>query len=105
MSCTVATSCTVIPLGDRILVKRMPDETRTPGGLVIPDTAQGKSNKGTVSAVGPGKILDNGKLSDMPVKVGDAILFNSYSGTEVTMGGEKYLIMSANDILATINED
>ena len=92
----------VKPLGDRILVQRVEAEERTKGGIVLPDTAKEKPKEGKVIAVGSGKVLDNGERSAVAVKAGDRVLFTSYSGTEVKVDGEEYLIMKEDDILAVI---
>ncbi len=93
---------TLKPLNDRVLVKRLESEEKTAGGLYIPDTAKEKPSKGEVIAVGPGKVADNGQRVDMDVKVGDAVLFNKYAGTEVKIDGVEYLVMREDDILAVI---
>jgi chaperonin GroES len=85
------------PLADRVVVKPAPAETKTASGLVIPDTAKEKPQKGTVMAVGPGK-----KDEPTSLKVGDAILYGKYAGTEVTVDGEDYLIMRESDVFAVI---
>lgn len=88
------------PLHDRILVKRVDPESEVKGGIVIPDTAKEKPQEGIVVAVGNGKIRDNGTRLDMTVKEGDRILFGKYSGNEVKLEGEEYLIMREEDVLA-----
>ncbi len=90
------------PLQDRILVKRMEEETTTKGGIIIPDTAKEKPAEGKVVSVGNGKIGDDGKRIPLEVKKGDRILFGKYSGTEVKIDGEEYLIMSESDVLGII---
>ena len=90
------------PLQDRILVKRVEEEAKTKGGIIIPDSAKEKPAEGKVTAVGKGKIDENGKLIPMEVKKGDRILFGKYSGTEVKISGEEYLIMREDDVLARI---
>lgn len=92
------------PLHDRIVVKAAPKEDTTPGGIILPDTAQEKPLKGEVLAVGPGKRLDSGQLAPIDVKVGDTVIYGKYSGTEVTVDGEDYVILRADDILAVITE-
>ena len=87
------------PLGDRILVKRIEEEEVNKGGIIIPDTAKEKPMKGEIIAVGPGRILDNGKQQPMEVKEGNKVLFGKYSGTEVKIDNEEYLIMREDDIL------
>lgn len=91
------------PLGNRVLIKRSKAQT-TKGGILLPDTAQEKPKEGLVMAVGPGKIDDNGKMEQMNVKVGDRVLFSSYSGTEVKQMSEdeEFLIMSEDDILGIL---
>ena len=90
------------PLQDRILVKRMEEETTTKGGIIIPDTAKEKPAEGKVVSVGNGKIGDDGKRIPLEIKKGDRILFGKYSGTEVKIDGEEYLIMSEGDVLGII---
>lgn len=91
------------PLHDRVIVKPSQPEEVTKGGIIIPDTAKEKPMQGEVIAVGKGKVGDDGKLIEMQVKVGDKVLYGKYSGTEVTIDGEEYLIMRENDIFAIIN--
>jgi chaperonin GroES len=90
------------PLADRVLVKVDEEETKTAGGILLPDTAQKKSQKGTVLAVGSGKVLDNGTRLPFEVKVGDHVLFAKYSGVDIDENGEKYLLLSERDILAIL---
>lgn len=90
------------PLGDRIVVKPAEAEEKTKGGIILPDTAKEKPVEGTVVAAGPGKKSDEGKLIEMEVKVGDKVLYGKYSGTEVTVDGEEYLIMRESDIFAIV---
>jgi len=90
------------PLADRVIVRPLEAEEKTAGGIIIPDNAKEKPQKGEVIAVGPGKIADSGKTVDMTVKAGDKVLYGKYSGTEVTVDGEEYLIMRESDILAVI---
>lgn len=90
---------TLKPLADRVVVEALPGEEKTAGGVILPDTAQEKPMMGKVLAVGPGKVLDNGKLENMEVKVGDRVLYGKYSGTEVKIEGEKYVILQQRDIL------
>src|SRR3972149_518648 len=90
------------PLQDRVIVQRLEEEEKTKGGIIIPDTAKEKPQEGKVIAVGKGKVGDDGKLIKLDVKVGDKILFGKYSGTEVKLGGEEYLIMREDDILGVI---
>jgi len=91
------------PLQDRILVQRVEEETTTKGGIIIPDTAKEKPAEGKVTAVGNGKIGDDGKRIALEVKQGDRILFGKYSGTEVKISGEEYLIMREDDVLGIID--
>src|SRR5882762_1177681 len=90
------------PLGDRILVKRIKEEERTKGGIIIPDTAKEKPQEGKVVAVGKGKFNDDGKLIPLEVKAGDKILFGKYSGSEVKIEGDEHLIMREDDILGIL---
>jgi chaperonin GroES len=91
------------PLQDRILVQRVEEEKTTKGGIIIPDTAKEKPAEGKVIAVGSGKIGDDGKKIAMEIKKGDRILFGKYSGTEVKIEGEEYLIMKEDDVLGIID--
>jgi len=91
------------PLQDRILVQRVEEETTTKGGIIIPDTAKEKPAEGKVTAVGNGKLGEDGKRVALEVKVGDRILFGKYSGTEVKISGEEYLIMREDDVLGIID--
>ncbi len=90
------------PLGEKILVKRLEAEEKTAGGIVLPDSAKEKPKEGKVVALGDGKLLDDGKRAEFQVKVGDVIIFSSYAGTEVTVDGEEYLLMSEEDVLAIV---
>ena len=90
------------PLHDRVIVKRMEEETTSPGGIVIPDSATEKPSRGEVIAAGNGKRNDNGEVVAMDVKVGDIVLFGKYSGTEVKSDGEELLVMREDDIMAVI---
>ena len=90
------------PLHDRILVQRLEEEAKTKGGIIIPDTAKEKPAEGKVVAVGNGKIDDAGKRIALEIKVGDRVLFGKYSGTEVKIEGDEYLIMREDDILGII---
>jgi chaperonin GroES len=92
------------PLHDRILVTRLQEEEKSKGGIIIPDTAKEKPAEGRVISVGNGKILENGEIKPLDVKKGDRILFGKYSGTEVKVGGEEYLIMREDDVLGIIEE-
>ena len=88
------------PLHDRVIVKRMEEERTSPGGIVIPDAAAEKPIKGKVVAAGKGKILENGDIRPLDVKVGDQVLFGKYAGTEVKVDGEELLVMKEDDIMA-----
>lgn len=90
------------PMGDRLVVKALARETVTRSGIVLPDTAKEKPQEGEVLAVGPGKVLDNGKRSAMEVQAGNRVLFAKYSGTEVKIDGEEYLILRESDIMGVI---
>jgi chaperonin GroES len=90
------------PLHDRVLIKRTEEERTSPGGIVIPDTAAEKPIKGEVKAVGKGKILENGDVRPLDVKVGDQVLFGKYSGTEVKLDGEDLLVMREEDVMAVL---
>ena len=90
------------PLGDRVLVKRVEEEEKTKGGIIIPDSAKEKPIEGEVLAVGNGKVLEDGKVRALDVKAGDRVLFGKYSGTEVKLDGEEALILREDDILGVI---
>ena len=90
------------PLQDRVVVKRLESDEKSAGGIIIPDTAKEKPSEGEVVAVGPGELTEDGKLKPMNVKQGDKILFGKWSGTEVKMNGEEYLIMKESDIMGII---
>ncbi len=90
------------PLHDRILVKRSEEETKTKGGIIIPDTAKEKPLEGTIISAGNGKILENGDKVPLEVKKGDTILFGKYAGTEIKIDGEEYLMMREEDVLGII---
>jgi chaperonin GroES len=90
------------PLHDRVIVKRIEEEEKTSGGIIIPDTAKEKPQQGKVIAVGKGKILESGKVNPLTVKKGDRILFSKYAGTDIKAEGEEHLIMREDDILAII---
>ncbi len=90
------------PLHDRVVVKRMEEERKTAGGIVIPDTATEKPIRGQIIAVGNGKILENGQVRSLDVKVNDKVLFGKYSGTEIKVDGEEVLVMREEDIMAVI---
>jgi chaperonin GroES len=90
------------PLADRVIIKPSPAEEKTRGGIILPDTAKEKPVIGEVVAVGPGKRSDDGKLVAMDVKAGDKVLYGKYSGTEVTVDGQEYLIMRESDLFAIV---
>ena len=91
------------PLGDRVLVKRVEEEAKTKGGIIIPDTAKEKPQEGEVMAVGPGARDDSGKRVDMELKAGDRILFGKWSGTEVKIDGQDLIIMKESDVLGVVD--
>ena len=90
------------PLHDRVIVKRLEEDRTSPGGILIPDTAAEKPVQGKIVAVGKGKILEDGKVRELDVKVGDKILFGKYSGTEVKVDGEDLVVMREEDVMAVI---
>ena len=90
------------PLHDRVIVKRLDEDRTSPGGIVIPDSAAEKPVQGKIVAVGKGKILEDGNVRPLDVKVGDKILFGKYSGTEVKLDGEELLVMREEDVMAVI---
>ena len=92
------------PLQDRIIVKRVQEEEKTKGGIIIPDTAKEKPIEGKVIAAGNGKVLEDGKVRPLDVKAGDRILFSKYAGTEIKIDGEEHLIMREEDILGVIEK-
>lgn len=92
------------PLQDRVLIKRLDENTKTAGGIIIPDTAKEKPSEGMVEAVGPGMVTPDGKLMPMTVKVGDKVLFGKWAGTEIKVKGEDRLIIKESEILAVITE-
>lgn len=92
------------PLHDRLVVQRVEEERTTPGGIVIPDNATEKPMRGKVTAVGEGKILDNGEVRPIAVKVGDTVLFGKYSGTEVKIDDDELVVMREDDVMAVIKE-
>lgn len=92
------------PLGDKVIVKRIEAEEKTAGGIVLPDTAQEKPQRGKVIAVGPGRLLDSGERATVDVAVGDIILYGKYSGTDVKIAGEEHLILRESDILAKLQD-
>jgi len=92
------------PLADKVLVERVEAEAKTAGGIVLPDTAKEKPQKGKVIAVGEGKLLEDGKRREVQVKKGDIVLFTSYAGSEIKADGKEYLIMDESDIMAVIEK-
>ena len=90
------------PLGDRVVVKRIEEEPKTKGGIIIPDTAKEKPQKGKVIAVGTGRVLENGQRVPLEVKEGDIVVFAKYGGTEIEIDGEEYVILSERDLLAVL---
>ena len=90
------------PLQDRIIVKRMEEEEKTAGGIIIPDTAKEKPQEGKVVAVGKGKVGEDGKVQALDVKPGDKVLFGKYAGTEIKLEGEEHLIMREDDLLGVV---
>ena len=92
------------PLADRVIVQRLEAESVTAGGIVLPDSAQEKPQRGKVVSVGKGKILDDGTVGTMQVKKGDSVLFSSYAGSEVKLDGKDYLIMNESDIMAIVSK-
>ena len=91
------------PLQDRVIVRRMEEETTSPGGIVIPDSATEKPSKGEVVAVGNGLVLENGEMRPLDLKIGDKVLFGKYSGTEVKIDGEELLVMKEDDVMAVFD--
>jgi chaperonin GroES len=95
---------TLKPLSNRVLVQRLEQEETLKGGLILPDTAKKKQESGRVISIGPGKVSEDGTLQPMPVKIGDLILMDKYSGQEITIDDEEYVIVKADDIIAIINQ-
>ena len=93
----------VRPLHDRVLVRRTQEENKTEGGIIIPDTAKEKPQKGEIVATGKGRVTEDGKVTPLDVKVGDRILFGKFAGTELKLNGEEYLMMREEDILGIMN--
>lgn len=93
------------PLGDRIIAKAVASEEMTAGGIVLPDSAKEKPQEGDVIAVGPGTQLDSGKKAPMDVKVGDRVIYGKYAGTEVKVGGDEYIILRQDDVLAILESE
>jgi len=92
------------PLHDRVIVKRIEEERKTPGGIVIPDNAAEKPDQGEVLAIGTGKVMDDGKVRALEVKVGDRVLFGKYSGSSVKVDGDELLVMREEDIMGVITK-
>ncbi len=90
------------PLSDRIIITAITAEEKTAGGIVLPDTAKEKPQQGEVIAAGPGRVLDNGKVAPMDVKVGDRVYYGKYSGTEVKLNGKEYVVLRQDDILGVV---
>ena len=90
------------PLYDKVLVKRLENEQKTAGGIIIPDTAQEKTQMGTITAVGDGRIAKDGTITPLKVKAGDKVLFGKYSGTDIEFGGQEYLILKEDEVLGVI---
>lgn len=104
MAQQTAKKITLKPLGNRVLAQRLEQEEKMKGGIILPDTAKKKQESAKIVAVGAGKRLDDGKILPIPVKVGDVILMDKYSGQEVTVDDEEYVILKAEDIIAIIEE-
>ena len=92
------------PLQDRLIVKRVAEENKTKGGIIIPDTAKEKPSRGKIVAVGPGKLLDSGERAPLTVKVGNLVIYGKYAGTEVKIEGEDHLILREEDVLGVIEK-
>lgn len=92
------------PLADKVLVKRLEAENKTAGGIVLPDTAKEKPQRGKIISTGDGKVLEDGTVRKMQVKKGDTVLFRGYAGTEIKLDGQEHLIMTEDDILAVIEK-
>jgi chaperonin GroES len=93
---------TLTPLNDKIVVQRTEADSKTAGGIILPDSAKEKPKQGKILSLGEGKLLDSGKRAAFQVKAGDTVLFTSYAGSEVTVDGKEYLIMTEDDILAVV---
>ena len=93
----------VRPLGEKVLIQRLEAEERTRGGIVLPDSAKEKPQRGTVMAIGDGKLLDDGTRADFQVRKGQTVLFASYAGTEIKIDGEEFMLMDESDILAILD--
>lgn len=97
------TDVNIRPLHDRLLVRRMKEEEKTAGGIIIPDTAKEKPQRGEVVATGNGRVADDGKVRPMEVKSGDKVLFSKYAGTDLKLGAEEYLMINESDVLGILN--
>ena len=97
------TDVNIRPLHDRLLVRRMKEEEKTAGGIIIPDTAKEKRQRGEVVAAGNGRVLEDGKTRPMEVKAGDKVLFSKYAGTDLKLGADEYLMITENDVLGILN--
>ena len=104
MATATASATKLRPLGDRVVIQPTPREEMTKSGIVLPDTAKEKPQEGSVLAVGPGRILDDGKRESIDVKVGDKVLYAKYAGTEFKVDGDELLIVSQKDILAVVED-
>ena len=104
MATATSTATKLTPLGDRVVVEPTPREEMTKSGLVLPDTAKEKPQEGEIIAVGPGRVLEDGKREPMDVKVGQKVLYGKYAGTEFKVDGEDLLIVSQKDILAIVED-
>ena len=93
---------TLKPLSDRIIVKAVTAEEKTPGGIVLPDTAKEKPQEGEVIAVGPGKLLDSGKVAPIDIKVGERVVYSKYGGTEIKLDGQEVVVLRQDDILGVV---
>ena len=93
----------IVPLNDKIVVERLEADDKTLGGIILPDTAKEKPKQGKILALGDGKALEDGKRATFQVKVGDRVLFTNYAGSEVTIDGKEYLIMTEDDLLAVVD--
>jgi chaperonin GroES len=102
-SMATASAVNIKPLADRVVVKALEESEEMRGGLYIPDTAKEKPQQGEIIAVGPGRISDDGNRIEMELKQGDRVLYGKYSGTEVTVSGEQYLILRESDVLAVVS--
>lgn len=94
---------TVKPLGDRVFIKVSASEEKTPGGILLPETAKEKPQVGEIASVGPGKRNDDGSRQPTEVQVGDKVLYSKYAGTDIKLGGDEYVLLSEKDILAVVN--